>query len=137
MYSVVIGLAVLLAAPAPKELKKPDPTIVGEWTIESVVLMGKPLPVPGPSTLTFKADGTCEASEGNGGKPEITHFTYDPKQKPAHIDLAESDRMKSLGIYKVEEDALTICLATDGERPTKFESGDKILVFKLKRKKKD
>ena len=33
MYSLVIGLAVIVAAPAPKEAKKAPLTLVGDWSI--------------------------------------------------------------------------------------------------------
>jgi uncharacterized protein (TIGR03067 family) len=69
----------------------------------------------------------------------------DPTKKPATIDLAitsGNDKGKSqVGIYKIDGDSITICLARPGEtdRPTEFKSTEEngnILVT-IKRKKKE
>src|SRR5438045_2167134 len=44
MSTALLGLALALAAPAPKEEKKDPPTLVGEWALESVTFAGRPLP---------------------------------------------------------------------------------------------
>ena len=73
MHTLILGLAIIVAAPAPKEAKKPAPTIVGEWSLESMVFMGMAMPAPkGQSTITFTADGKCIAVEGAGAKPDTT-----------------------------------------------------------------
>ena len=138
MHTLILGLAIIVAAPAPKEAKKPAPTILGEWALESAVFMGMPIPAPkGQSTITFMADGKCISSEAGAAKPENATFTHDPKMKPAHIDVIEGKNTKMAGIYKIEDETLTICISIEGVRPDKFVANDKIMMMTLKRIKKE
>ena len=138
MHTLILGLAIIVAAPAPKEAKKPAPTILGEWSLESMVFMGMAVPAPkGPSTITFMADGKCIAVEGNGAKPDTTTFTHDAKKSPAQIDLMEGKNLTMAGIYKIEADTLTICISINGARPAIFVSTDKVMMMTLKRVKKE
>lgn len=138
MNTLILGLAIIVAAPAPKEAKKPEPTILGEWSLESAVFMGMAMPAPkGRSTISFMADGKCIAIEGDGAKPETTTFTHDAKKSPAEIDLIEGKNLRMAGIYKIEGDTLTMCIAIDGQRPDKFAANEKCIMMTLKRVKKE
>ena len=145
MYpSLLIGLAVVVAAPAPKEAPKKEPTIVGEWIGEKAVSGGKELPVPpGGIAMGFNADGTLTLHEGGKGNAKTGSYKVDPKKNPAEIDLVPPADKKDdtiLGIYKLEGDTLTLCFQKgSGERPMKFESpeGDRTVVITMKRVKKD
>ena len=137
MNTFILGLAIIVAAPAPKEAKKPEPTLLGEWTLESAVFMGMAMPAPkGRSTITFTPDGKCIAIEGDGAKPDTTTFTHDAKKSPAEIDLIEGNNLRMAGIYKIEGETLTICISIMGDRPAKFAANDKFMMMTLKRVKK-
>lgn len=136
MYTLAIGLAVIIAAPAPKEAKKAPLTIVGDWSLESVSVFGMAQP-PDQSqkTVRFAADGTTSTLNDNAA-PLVSKFTHDAKATPATLDM-EKDGMKFPGIYKIEGETLTICLTIQGERPDTFTPGTKNILYTMKRVKKD
>jgi uncharacterized protein (TIGR03067 family) len=76
--------------------------------------------------LVFAADGKTEALRD--GKVFIASTTkVDPTQTPMTIDIAftagDLKGKNALGIYKIEDDVLTICrTAPDRARPTEFAS---------------
>ena len=144
--SLVVGLALSLGAPAPKEGEKKDTSIVGEWVGVKAVAGGKERPVPaGGVTFTFTADGKFLVREGKREKADEGTYKVDPRKDPAEIDImAPEDKKQGTipGIYKVEGDTLTLCIARGGpesERPTKFESPDgaRVMLMTMKRAKKD
>jgi uncharacterized protein (TIGR03067 family) len=148
MYtSLLTGLALLVAAPGPKDAPKKEPTIVGEWVGEKAVSGGMELPVPkGGITITFTKDGVVAVVEGGRAKPDNGSYKVDPKKDPPEIDLIPPDNKKEptvLGIYKLDGDTLTLCFDRGGggasDRPKKFESpaGSSTIVMTLKRGKKD
>jgi uncharacterized protein (TIGR03067 family) len=77
-----------------------------------------------------------------GGKEDKATIKLDPTQKPAHIDLVvarEGKTETNYGIYKLEEDVLTICAIERGEakdRPKEFKADGKEIVMVLKKQKK-
>jgi uncharacterized protein (TIGR03067 family) len=144
MNSMVLALALLVAAPGPKDPpKKEPPSIVGEWACTECIAGGRPfpgemLPMIG---IRFMADGKFKfrfgLEEGTGT------FTTDPSKDPAEVNYTSDKSGKgNHGIYKIEKDVLILC-ATEGggQRPTKFESpaGTRIMLLKYTRveKKKD
>jgi len=145
MYaSALVGLAVLVAAPAPKEAPKKDPGIVGEWVAEKMVAGGMELPLQqgGAFTFLFAPDGKLIVKEGTKEKPEEASYTVDPKKTPAEIDLVPPAQEKvgtMAGIFKIDGDVLTLCFTMMGERPKSFESpvGAMTMLMTLKRVKKD
>jgi uncharacterized protein (TIGR03067 family) len=146
--SLLIGMAILIGAPAAKDPPKKEPTIVGEWIGEKAVRGGKEMPVPeGGIVITFTADGKLMIKEGNREKPEGATYTVDTKKNPAEIDLIPPAGRKDPtmpGIFKIEGDTLTICFlgaevgGVPAGRPTKFESaeGSMSMLMILKRAKK-
>lgn len=50
-------------------------------------------------------------------------FTLDEMQSPKTIDLTiDGESTRLMGIYRLEGDRLTLCLRSDGVRPTEFSS---------------
>ena len=134
---------IVAAAPGPKAQPPKEagpPALVGEWTVESRVLGGKPVILGEPfqweftagGLVTFRRDGTLLAE---------SKYTADPTKTPTEFDWTVVDGQKPLpGIYKVDKDTLLLCVDRAGTRPTKFESpdGSQVTLWTLKRvKKKD
>ena len=138
--SLLTTLALVLGAPGPKDPPKKDTDpLLGAWVAETAETGGMALPVGG-MTLEFKADGKVVMADG-GKPPEEGRYTADRKKDPPEIDVdapvAGGKVMTMPGIYKVEGDTLTLCLAAAGGRPTKFESaaGQAALLLTFKRAK--
>lgn len=141
--SLILGLALLVSAPIPKDPPKKDaPSLFGEWVPESAVIGGKVDPPPPGSTMTITTKGRLVMKEGKD-EPVEMDFTFDPKKDPPEIDFAEPRGgmgQKALkGIYKLDGDTLMICIAMGGDRPTAFTSpaGSMNMLITLKRAKKD
>ena len=139
MTPIMLALSLTLAAPAPKELpKKESPSIVGTWLPETMVIAGAPEKVEAGMSFTLTSEGKCLVKEGQGDSDEMSYF-IDPKKDPGHFDLRESGMQGELmkGIYKLDGDMLTICMAMKGERPVAFESPaqSQTVLITLKRKK--
>ena len=140
--AVLFGVVLSVAAPGDKEApKKEAPTIVGEWDGEKAVRGGQERPVPeGGIKITFSADGKLVVKEGNKDAHEGT-YKVDAKKNPAEIEVTPpKEDGTRIGIYKIDGDTLTICLADKDstDRPTKFESpdGTNVMLMTLKRVKK-
>ncbi len=146
MYSaMLLGLAVAIAAPAVKDKPKAEPpSIVGEWDGVKAVSGGREKPVPaGGIVFVFAKDGTLTVTESGRNGPGALSYELDAKKSPAQIDLtppAGKADSPMLGIFKIEGDTLTMCLADgkDSTRPTQFESpaGTHSILMTLKRAKK-
>jgi uncharacterized protein (TIGR03067 family) len=142
MHSIVIGLALVVGAPAKDAPKTDAPSLVGEWTPTQAVRGGKPDNPPAGTTITFTADGKVLLKEGNAAKPEEGTYKIDARKDPAEIDIVPPEKDKSppvIGIYKLEKDTLVICVIMGTDRPKKFESpeGTEIMLITLQRVKKD
>ena len=85
MTPLLLGLAITLAAPAPKETPKEPPKLEGDWIVESFEGGGEKGP-PGSITMQFTAD-KVNIREGKREKAEEAGYTVDLKAKPATIDI--------------------------------------------------
>jgi len=143
MNALLLGLAIVTAAPSVKEPPKKDPpTLLGEWAAESGVRGGKADNPPPGTTITFHKEGKVSFKEGGGGAGEDGTYTSDPKKSPAEIDIMSPGAGKGvamLGIYKIEGDTLTMCITMGGDRPKAFESpaGSEAILITCKRAKKE
>lgn len=139
MNSLLLGLAVAVGAPAIKSAK-PDPSPVGEWTVEASLFGGKDDGVMRTAPIEkiiITADRWTVVRNGDTsvGSP----IAFDPKKDPPELDFNPGLGAGAIkGIYKLDGDTLTVCYAIDGDRPTKVESraGTQVRLMTLKRIKK-
>ena len=142
MTPLVLGLAIALAAPAPKKTDEAAPgKVEGDWGVESME-PAKEAP-PGSVTMRF-ADGKISISEGGRDRKETAGYTVDLTRKPATIDIRPEGRpagvpeMVVQGIIEIKGDTMKLCFGKDGsERPTEFK-GDmdkRVMLITLKRAK--
>lgn len=150
MNTMFLGLAIAVAAPAPKDSPKKENALLGEWVLESMSFAGKPINSPGETKHEFAAGGKYSLLiDGKKGKCKFSQFEVDAAADTPTVDLIEEPtpigggraRPGSImrGIYKIDGERLTICFGPEiGDRPTKFESpdGSKITLMTLKRAKK-
>lgn len=129
MQATLLLVAALgFGAPALKDPPKKPHNIVGEWVVESMMSAGKARPLTGdPLKYVFTSDGKWIVYRGERkiGGDERRCFT-DAKKDPPTIDLiidvSDMESRKTLGIYKVEGDTLTLCMGrVNGDRPKNFE----------------
>ena len=140
MNPLILGLTLVLAAPAPKKADEPAPgKLEGDWIVESIEGPKEDAP-PGSITMHI-GDGTISIKEGKREKAEDAGYTADATKKPATIDIRPGRGPKEQiiqGIYEVKRDTLKLCFGRDGvDRPTEFK-GDVskgIMLITLKRVK--
>jgi uncharacterized protein (TIGR03067 family) len=140
-----LGLALVAAAPLPKDAKPPDaPSIVGEWLGETVTGHGRTERyAETKSTLTYSFSADGELVIRNGPTWSKCKYATDPKKEPATVDLGST-----LAIYKIEKDTLTLCCygpslgkPVPTGRPSAFEAPVRspllLITFKRVEKKKE
>jgi uncharacterized protein (TIGR03067 family) len=128
------------AAPGVKDKAKDSDLkkLEGDWAIESWVQFGQTVPLE--ATWSFKGD---KYTLDQGTNVEEGGLKIDQEKKPPTLDLnITGGRCKGndqVGIYKIDGDTLTLCLAWPGmtDRPTEFASTaeNRTILITLKRKK--
>jgi uncharacterized protein (TIGR03067 family) len=115
----------------------------GEWEVTSYIRDGKEASPEIRSSIRRIVDGDHVVWKRDGQSFAGTRFEIDPSKSPTAIDLIPDGgphRDKHvLGIYRLEGDVLTICVAdVDQPRPTTFEAdpGSKKTLQKLHRVKR-
>jgi uncharacterized protein (TIGR03067 family) len=139
-FAFLVGTQSANAAPGLKEKDEGDlKKLQGDWVIESWIQLGQNSRVTGD--WSFKDD---KYSLNQSGNLEEGTIKLASGKKPATIDMTitggNCKGNDQLGIYKIEGDTLTLCLAWPGatERPTEFGSTReaRTLLITLKRAKK-
>lgn len=95
-----------------------------------------------PISWEFKDDKLTIRAEDQQVFTIKATITLDPTTKPRNIEIKTDktdDQPEQMmpGIYKIENDSLTVCYATAGKRPTAFESkaGSHVVLITLKQGK--
>ncbi len=101
----------------------------GTWHITALETDGTAAPAAALRGATIVVSGTTFVTTGAGERYEGT-MTVDEKTKPRSFDLVfttgPQDGTRNLGIYKLDGDTWTICLAMRGTtRPKKFATAPK------------
>ena len=141
MTPLFLGLALAVAAPAPKKADEPAPgKLEGDWVVESTE-PAKEAP-PGSITMRF-ADGKVSISEGGRERKETAGYTVDLTKKPATIDIRPEGGPKEQliqGIFELKGDTLKLCFGRDGaDRPTELKADveKRVMLITLKRVQAD
>jgi uncharacterized protein (TIGR03067 family) len=140
----LFGAMAAFGAPRPKADTEDLAKLEGTWEFTSWDHYGRPLDAESRETASWSVKGDKYTFQIQGIAEEGT-IKLDPSKKPAAIDLAITegkDKGKAqLGIYKIEKDTITFCLARPGmtERPTDFTSTaeNEFILVTIKRVKKD
>jgi uncharacterized protein (TIGR03067 family) len=138
--SVALGL--LGAAGADDDaLKQEYQKFEGTWKFESFESNGMKADIEQFKEFTLELKGDQFTSKDRAGTTHGT-FKVDPSVTPKTIEIVFSDGppkgMKLVGIYKLEGDLYTVCLAEPGrDRPTEFsaKAGSGWVLEVLKRQK--
>jgi uncharacterized protein (TIGR03067 family) len=137
MNQLLVGLALIAAAPALKDPPVKPATIEGDWTVRSSVVGGKSDGVMEKSPIDKIVITAEKWQVVRGGQPSHgTNLFVDPKKDPPHMDIGDGGKgTVCKAIYKLDGDTLTICYVLSGERPTKIESpeGSQVRMMVLKR----
>ncbi|WP_020474796.1 TIGR03067 domain-containing protein [Zavarzinella formosa] len=126
LNTLLLGVALTLAAPAPKETPKAAPKLEGTWELTEASgpkqELGK-----GGVRIVF-AEGRVIVEEGRakeGGRgDDSASYTVDFTKKPATLDIKPDKGPKDLvvkGIIEIDGDKMKFCFGRDGaDRPTEF-----------------
>ena len=141
MTPLFLGLALAVAAPAPKKADEPPPAkLDGEWLVES--MEGPKEPKAGNVTMRF-TDGKFSIMEAGRAAPENGTYTTDTTKKPAIIDIRLGNGGKDMvveALLELKGDTLRLCFRHGGgARPTEFKGDAEagVMLITLKRVKAD
>jgi uncharacterized protein (TIGR03067 family) len=138
---LLLGTASLVAD---DDAKKELDALQGTWKVESFKVAGTETPQDDLKKVTFMVKDGKYTVTINGKEEETGTIKVDPSKKPKTIEFeitsGKDKGKKQPGIYTLEGDTFTFCMAFPGEteRPTKLESAkdSKTVMSVLKREKK-
>jgi len=126
----------LLTAPPGEERRADRETIQGTWLLVSSETEGQPVPAESlktrPVRMVFEGDRV--AAKMGEMSASLGTFTLDETHDPRWYDRTYPDGSPRRGIYRLEADRLTICIAALGkDRPAAFSTkpgdGQSLLVY--------
>jgi uncharacterized protein (TIGR03067 family) len=132
-FMFLVGASVGVSAQDDAVVKKDKELLKGTWKIESLETpQGKQDDIAG-ATMTFD-DDKVEFKKGDETKKAT--ITLNPAGKPKEITFKTDDKTME-GIYRVEKETLSICLAVQpgAARPNEFAAKDQYVLVTLKKEK--
>lgn len=116
----------------------------GRWEVAELVEDGKVVPreairewLPSGGKLEIADNAVIFVSPSEGTR-QVKLFSVDATQYPRRIDLESKDKKDAVGIYKLDDGKLVLCLAdpAEAERPAEFSSkeGSKRMLIVLERR---
>lgn len=134
--TILTLLSLNLAAEKPKP-KSDKEQLQGSWQGTKLEVNGQTAPanIISQGKYVFKEN---KLTIFNGDKnDQESDFTLDPDKDPKTIDLVATSGpakgKKMLGIYKIKDDVLTLCIGED--RPKEFSGAGKAGLLEFKRQK--
>jgi len=135
---VATTLCAVSAAGCAPQLKEHG-SLLGSWRAESSLQGSEDTSYQNRGlTYVFMADGNYECRDKDGKPIDKGSFTSDSNKNPAEIDMQSlgGPGTKRLGIYKIDNDRLILCISTDGKRRIKFETdGNTAIVLSVLKRK--
>ena len=126
LFALLVGTRTIADDKAVKdELKRHE----GTWSMTSSIYDDHPASEDLLRLFKRIVKGDHEVWMRSGKRFGETKFVLDPSKEPKAIDVIPDDGLnrgkRVLGIYKLEGDKLTICMAAspDKPRPTEFKAG--------------
>jgi uncharacterized protein (TIGR03067 family) len=134
MASIILGLALVVGAPALKDKPPKGPPLVGRWAAADLVINGRADPQARGLEYEFTAGGGWVIYQDGRPLEGPRSYTADPTARPPAIDLAENADTYP-GIFKVEADTLVVLFPMNAKagRPAGFDgpgAGQMKLVMK-------
>jgi uncharacterized protein (TIGR03067 family) len=137
---VCLSTCLAVAADQPSQVAD----LQGRWEVVELVEDGKVVPreairewLPSGGKLEIAENAVLFVSPGDGTK-QVKLFSVDATQYPKRIDLESKEKKDAVGIYKLDEGKLILCLAdpAEAERPAEFSSkeGSQRMLMVLERR---
>ncbi len=135
LVAMTAGLVFLVGAQDDAAIKKDKGVLKGLWKFESLEAQDGKKDDLNDATLKFEQDN-IQFTKGDERKK--VSYTINPAGQPKEIDVKPEDRDQPMpGIYRVEKDTLTLCIAfaPGAARPNEFAAKESNVLITLKRVK--